>query len=145
MCEKNLLVWKEDTGSLLFHDFLRSSVSKDHLYGCLSPSLSFTQSWASKLYPTMANQKNVTRNKNNTDGKVQFEASISIYVLLCHFCHGKLELWVFSWEISLSSVTKMRSQHFTGVWCKESNVIGMLQKAKSFIRARSPFNSNTVS
>lgn len=71
MCEKNPF-WCENTGSFLLHDFLRSLATKDHLYYCLLPSLSLSQGWASKLYPTMANQTKISK-----DGKVQFEASIS--------------------------------------------------------------------
>lgn len=152
LCEKNPF-WceKKYTGSFTLHDFLRSSVSKEHLYYCLSPSLSLSQGWPSRLYPTMANLKKISQGTK----QYRCKSPISSIIFLCKLVVVSFViLGVMSWTYGPSPgrfpflfhpLQKCWWWHFTGVsWCKESNVTGMLQTPNSFMSPRSPFNSNTV-
>lgn len=89
------------------HDFLRSSVSKEHLYYCLSPSLSLSQGWPSRLYPTMANLKKISQETK----QYRCKSPISSIIFLCKlvvlsFVILGVMSWTYGpWEISLSCST----------------------------------------
>lgn len=108
--------WEKNTVSFILRDFLRSSVSKEHSYPCLTNSASHRAGHQGCTQPLLILKK-FTREQNNVGAKAQLQASY-VVVVLSYVTSGVMS-WTYESPLGrfpflFQPLPKRWRQHFTG-------------------------------